>query len=464
MANHERIDLSLEASPVKNYIGGVAADDIPEEMIHRIQSFMDARLAARSTVLSKSWHRAWLTRPDLDFRDQYFQFPSIEFPGFALNTLQRYEDRNRRIDSFRLEMVRIADHYLATKLISKAIRLGATNLTLQIRRSASGLMFFLPYEVLDSETLAGFSAHECLIHLLLFGKKELSWPNLKTLSLSYVVTYGDLFLNLILKCPSLEKITLDSNVSFRTMYAQRRLGPSCDSIIKLHKLKSLRLIGLESSKDYIYRHDLWPKFPCLKELVVWGYDYHSVYDWTGIRICSPSLELITLYMYDNRITNGTFDVPNIRKFKVVGVYLPQLDEFKTSNDRKWESDIQIKCDQLTVSWFSSLNKLLRMLSPSRISLSVGVTYSFVGRHTGYFGDGLPIPIVENVLITGHDRRCFCAFLNALLQSCRPNCISVDTRFIGNVNLEALFQMLGYRPCERHDLSIYQQYIAKFQLI
>ncbi|XP_042038472.1 uncharacterized protein LOC121784392 [Salvia splendens] len=234
MANHERIHLNLKASRVKNYTGGVAADDIPDEMIHRIQSFMNARFAARTTVLFKSWRLAWLTRPDLDFRDQDFS-RSTEFWEFALNTLQRYKDSKLRIYSFRLDMETVGDHQLAKIMIITAIELGATNLTLRIRRWGLDSLFNLPDAVLHSETLTVLSAHECLIDLQ-YGKKE------------------------------------------------------------------------------------------------------------GLTIGSRSLELITLYRYGNKITNGKFDVPNIRKFKVVGDHLPQLDEFKTSSKREWESDIQIHCD------------------------------------------------------------------------------------------------------------------------
>ncbi|KAG6387795.1 hypothetical protein SASPL_152989 [Salvia splendens] len=466
MANHEGIHLNLKASPVKNYTGGVAADDIPDEMIHRIQSFMDARLAAQTTVLFKSWRRAWRTRPDLDFRDQDFPFPWIQFQAFARTTLQRYENRNQRINSFRLEMGTVVDHHLATELIVKAIRLGATNLTLRIRRTAGHIMYILPYEVLDSETLAGLSAHDCQI-ILLFGRKEVSWSNLKTLNLSHAFIYGDLFYDLISKCTSLEKIALDRNVSFPALFrAPRRLSPSCESKIKLLKLKSLQLIGLDR-RDYIYRHELWPKFPCLKELEIRDVDSNN-YDWTGLRICSPSLELITIYTYHNKIRNGAFDVPNIRKFKLVGNYLPQLDEFETSSsNREWKSDIHVQCYTFTASWFSSLSKLLIMLSPSRISLSVRMDSKYFPRKSVYSGDGGLPTRVENLSITGFYELCFSrfsAFLEALLQSCRPNCISVDTRFTGNVNLEALFQRLGYRPCETHDSSGDQQYLIKFQRI
>ncbi|XP_047964765.1 uncharacterized protein LOC125209201 [Salvia hispanica] len=433
MANHDRIHLNLGVSPVKNYTGGVAADDIPDQMIHRIQSFMDSRLAARSTVLFNSWRRAWLTRPDLDFREQDFQSRSIEFREFATSTLQRYEDLQLRINTFRLEMEATVDCPLATEFIEKAIRLGATKLTLRIRRCTRN-MFNLLNVVLDSETLAGLSAHQCLIDLQ-YGKKDVSWSNLKTLSLSQVVTRGDLFLDLILKCPSLENITLGRTRSawLRGEPSPRPLTPSCDSMIQLHKLKSLQLHYLDS-RDNIYRHDLWPKFPWLKELLVWG--YNSDYDWNGLTICSRSLEIITLHTYANKITNGKFDVPNIRKFKVVGVHLPQLDEFKTSSKREWESDIHIKCDQLTVSWFSSLSKLLRMLSPSRISLSVWMAYINVAQLFFHVGDGLPIPVVENLRILGYPI-IFSVFLSALFYSCRPNLVIVDSRLMEEVNLATI---------------------------
>ncbi|KAG6387796.1 hypothetical protein SASPL_152990 [Salvia splendens] len=277
MANHERIHLNLKASRVKNYTGGVAADDIPDEMIHRIQSFMNARFAARTTVLFKSWRLAWLTRPDLDFRDQDFS-RSTEFWEFALNTLQRYKDSKLRIYSFRLDMETVGDHQLAKIMIITAIELGATNLTLRIRRWGLDSLFNLPDAVLHSETLTVLSAHECLIDLQ-YGKKEVSWSNLKTLSLSHVVTYGDLFLDLILKCPSLEEITLDTTRIVWFLREPRRLTPSCDSMIQLHKLKSLQLIGLNNRQPITRAH-----------------------------------------------------------------YPIQLDEFKTSSKREWESDIQIHCD------------------------------------------------------------------------------------------------------------------------
>lgn len=51
----------------------VAADCIPKEIIQHIQSFMSGKLAAQTAILSKWWHSAWSTRPNLVFREDQFR-------------------------------------------------------------------------------------------------------------------------------------------------------------------------------------------------------------------------------------------------------------------------------------------------------------------------------------------------------------------------------------------------------
>ncbi|XP_042001442.1 uncharacterized protein LOC121750872 [Salvia splendens] len=130
-------------------------------------------------------------------------------------------------------------------------------------------------------------------------------------------------------------------------------------------------------------------------------------------------------MYENRITNGRFDVPNIRKFEVVGLDLPELDEFRTSSsNREWESDIRVACELLTPSWCPSLSKLLRQLSSSRISLSVHMAFPLSHDYsTAYDGDGLPTPVVEILKVYGDDPQLLPVFLKALLRRCRPKCLT-----------------------------------------
>ena len=75
-------------------------------------------------------------------------------------------------------------------------------------------------------------------------------------------------------------------------FEERSLQPD----LKRHNLKVLRLTYLDKD-DNIFRHDLWPKFPWLRELVV--SDCNSDYDWNDIGICNPSLEIVTLCIYDS---------------------------------------------------------------------------------------------------------------------------------------------------------------------
>ncbi|KAH6808791.1 hypothetical protein C2S51_026574 [Perilla frutescens var. frutescens] len=114
---------------------------LPEAMIHHIQSFLTGKEAARTSLLSKSWHSAWLTRPALEFDQGDFdingdpKLDKIEFEKFATKTLQRYQQLNLKIESFRLHTISSGRGIsaLAKKLIVQAItRIGATDLNLKL--------------------------------------------------------------------------------------------------------------------------------------------------------------------------------------------------------------------------------------------------------------------------------------------------------------------------------------------
>ncbi|GFP88652.1 putative F-box/LRR-repeat protein at3g59230 [Phtheirospermum japonicum] len=122
----------------------VAAEFVlPEAIIHHIQSFLDGKQAAQTTILSKSWHTAWLTRPNLDFDQRLFPNCGDEFSEFTRTTLLRYQDLNLKIESFKLRMKgwEKYSHPLANVLIAKAIENGATDLNFEL--SPSTLMFVL---------------------------------------------------------------------------------------------------------------------------------------------------------------------------------------------------------------------------------------------------------------------------------------------------------------------------------
>ncbi|XP_057771861.1 putative F-box protein At3g58960 [Salvia miltiorrhiza] len=386
-------------------IAGLGESKLPQEIIHRIQCFMSGRDAARSTLVSKSWHGAWCMRPNLCFDQSAFRDRMDKFPIFTMNSMQRYEDLNLKIKSFKLCMEVNKNSDLATELILKAIKLGAIDLTIEFPISDTGRYFVLPDEVLEPETLVRLCVQGVMIIAFEKRNKVVTSSNLKSLHLSYVSVNGDFISDLISRCPSIENL-------------------------RLTKLRNSHLFN-----------DLWPQFACLKELVIENINLGDV------RICSPSLERITIHLHEFRnVMNAEFDVPNIRYFKFDGRDIPCL-KFKSICSWECESDIHIHFTpymagasspyMASASWFSSLNQLLKMLSPSRVSLSI-----FIGnmQYDGYryVGDGSAIPVVENLTLEGS--AVTRASMDSLLWSCCPKFINIQKRYAKVVDLKVFRQL------------------------
>ncbi|KAL0376513.1 UNVERIFIED_CONTAM: hypothetical protein Scaly_0768900 [Sesamum calycinum] len=112
---------------------------LPEAIIQHIQSFLDGKQAAQTSVLSKSWYNAWLTRPNVDLDER--NFPTIdakslipdEFLIFAKKTMERYRNFNLKIESFRLWMrsTRPGSISLANELILGALKMDVNGIDLE---------------------------------------------------------------------------------------------------------------------------------------------------------------------------------------------------------------------------------------------------------------------------------------------------------------------------------------------
>ncbi|KAL8481791.1 hypothetical protein ACS0TY_028077 [Phlomoides rotata] len=341
---------------------------LPEEAIQHIQSFLNAKEAARTTLLSTSWYTAWLTRPNLDFSDVDIPMFSA-FERLAKKTMQRYDELNRKIQSFRLSMYTALCNawykgFLANELTRKALKLGATDLDIDLSRSPIDFQWFLPHEVLESETLVRLSLFKCRIDLRRVQK--VSCWNLKSLNLRRVCIEGNSIWDIILMCPLIEELVLSECLScnYNVSIFGRFLELNPDVQYDFRKLRVLLLGKVKIGEWFFY--DI-SRFPCLKELIL-----HNCTGYEEIQICSNSLECISFLSTDLSILRFKFDVPRIRKFKFSGCCVPSLS-FKTTS-REWESDIFIKCvlnfHVLKTSWFHELRELLSELSPSKIYLSL----------------------------------------------------------------------------------------------
>lgn len=417
--------------------------DFPVEIIQHIQSLMCAKRAACTALLSKSWHRAWSTRPILCL-DKPSSATNEEFGRFARKTMQRYEDQNLRLHTFTIRTGIHGngddedDHALAVELIPRAFKLRAIHLEIQIRvRSAP-----LPDEVLQSEALASLSVYNCLIKPRI--RKKTSCSNLKILKLSNLAVNPDVIRDLISGCPLLEDLTLES------LRWGTKLPFDVSTLTKLFKLRYLRLQALKFG-DSLFESELWPKFACLKELELSNFSHKG----KVLRICSGSLERIDIITIEQGVSlNGEFDVPNLRAFVLYCEEVP-LVELKTSGER--EVDVRLRCTigyrEDRVPWCSSLKKAVERikLCRSRVSLSILLYMSDGGDGGGYVADGLAIPVHKLEIMGNRGDPVFLGILEALLCRFRPRFVAIEGQClfgIREVDVEGGSQQLRSLPWKR----------------
>ncbi|KAH6756157.1 hypothetical protein C2S53_004256 [Perilla frutescens var. hirtella] len=384
---------------------------LPEVMIQHIQSFLTGKEAARTTILSKSWYNAWLTRPTLDFDQQNFtsgdpKSSKTRFAKFATKSMARYQDLNRNIESLRLRCTR-GNEILANKLIVKALKMGATDLNLEMR----SITMVLPREVLESETLIRLSLSGRIID------GNVRFSRLKSLSLNRVhFKNEDMLRDIISCCLLIEELSLSHcKISISGNGNVKMIALSASNLYELHKLR--RLFLEKVSVDALFFTDFDSRFPCLKDLSVVG-----CHGYKTIQISSTSLERISLVQV-NPLTSE-FNVPNLVSFSYSGMAIPSSLSIESS--REWEySYISIRCSRsvLSRSWFLKLNKSLTQFNPSKISLSIRRWY---WSRKGEEGDHIqPKPLVlENLTIERSIYLLNTYMLVGLFRLCHPKFITL----------------------------------------
>ncbi|KAH6794959.1 hypothetical protein C2S52_005436 [Perilla frutescens var. hirtella] len=397
--------------------GGV---HLPEEMILLIQSFLTKKEAARTSFISKSWSGAWSSRPNVEFDQSKFRFRGVcvgkVFREFVEKAIQRYQDRNLKILSFRIFAHNFSD---GMELILKAMKMGTVDINFETRPSKDreNDEKALPLEVLESKDLVRLSVTGCKID------GRVNWSSLESLSLFKVRIETDLISDLLSSSPLIEKLVLSDCKFCVTFPSPNLVAPSTslvtlnNSLIDLSVFRNLKFLFLEKvNVKSSFFSDFSSKFPCLKCLDV----RHCFFFMQKIQIDSHSLE--NIHFEHLFVLRAAFDVPSIRKFSFVGTIVPSLS-FKTSSG-EWESDITITWKAFHTSWFLRLNEFLGDLSPSMITLSLVLgKIKNVGESFRWPRDvGLPKPVVESLKI-GVGSSMSSAVMDALFWSFHPKSIS-----------------------------------------
>ncbi|KAL3645017.1 hypothetical protein CASFOL_010197 [Castilleja foliolosa] len=460
----------------------------PKAVIQRLQSFLPGKEAARTAVVSKSWHSAWLTHPNLDLDDSHFKSShnnqDDDFKKYAKKTIKRYEESSLKIESFNLcmDINQYGRADLANKLIVKALRIGVTRLCLRLRNTSS---FDLPNEVFGADNLVELFVSGCRIKL--DDRVVIKCCRLESLSLDGV--YGitmDMVSTIVSSCPCIEKLSILPNycVEDECVWDNAHLGVKkrrarrvnvaaarsvgvVDNLIP--RLRCL-MLGYASFKA-LCLGDLLSRFPFLKDFTLYIYNktsshFDTVFE-EGIQISNCSLERIKLAMKgfqgrDEEVRKPRFklDVPNVRKLTFEGDVIPCLSFMSTPPSSEWESHLSIECnrDGFFSFWFNELSELLTELSQSKTYLFLNAgrstsRYSHMSSFDYKVGDkiiqGLRKHELENLTIDMTNLpslNCYALF-DGLFRLCRPKLIThyykddPDKRRYVQTNIEFLCQTL-----------------------
>nr|XP_043615951.1 F-box/FBD/LRR-repeat protein At4g00160-like [Erigeron canadensis] len=209
-------------------------DDIvlPAELMHRIQSLLSEKEAARTCVLSKSWLHAWSTIPNLRFPTNQV---STIYKKYIDNTIQRYHDHNIPIESleFLLEVEnKEADEiWMRDRLLAPETTSCLKDLCLYISdaRTVPRQSFKLPDNVFSGDKLHTIKLCSscCILDDIYIGINHvIKCVSLRVLRLSHVNISDDVFHNLLSTCRLLEKVILFLCLGLKTIKV-KNLGFLC---------------------------------------------------------------------------------------------------------------------------------------------------------------------------------------------------------------------------------------------
>lgn len=181
---------------------------LADSILHHILSFLPAKDAVRTSVLSKEWQKLWISLPYLNFDDAHFGFTNREISFWQfLDNFMLYHDTSS-IVRFRLRWNSHDHAYKFDEWITAAISGGVQELDIA----------FFGASKFDPSLPSSLSISNTLVTLKLAASLRshrfpdyFCFPKLRNMNLHYI-TLARNFSNHLLKSPNLEKLFLQSCV------------------------------------------------------------------------------------------------------------------------------------------------------------------------------------------------------------------------------------------------------------
>uniref|UniRef100_A0A0E0B7H5 F-box domain-containing protein n=1 Tax=Oryza glumipatula TaxID=40148 RepID=A0A0E0B7H5_9ORYZ len=240
-AHHLFDEMPLRARPpMENAAGRDRLSDLPDEILHRIMSFLNARQAVQTCVLSRRWCNLWHTVPCInadfvEFDSIGYQGPEVPFKRFV-NRLLEFRDPASVIDTFLLKyaMPDRLDGYKASN--EEANRWIGHALQKQARILEVAVFFFpldLDHSVFTSCYLRRIEFSHVYLRKGFFEQIETGCPSLEDLLLHQCFIWdGEI------SSQTLKVLTVDAT----ELYTVKEMS------ISTPNLTSLTLSGLEYPK------------------------------------------------------------------------------------------------------------------------------------------------------------------------------------------------------------------------
>ncbi|KAL7610841.1 hypothetical protein Lser_V15G10546 [Lactuca serriola] len=175
---------------------------LPDELIHKILSCCDIKIAVQTCLLSSRWKLVWTSLPCLNFSSR--QFRKLDKFSKFVNHVLSHRNHQIQVSSVKLHFYGAANKDFVRKIANYAFSHNVQELTVSSSFSNSRQVY--PSCLFSSQCLKHFTV-TCNYMRLCTTKTEapLDFPSLTTLNLSYITLSGDLFS----KCVNLKNLTLE---------------------------------------------------------------------------------------------------------------------------------------------------------------------------------------------------------------------------------------------------------------
>uniref|UniRef100_A0A7N2LM56 F-box domain-containing protein n=1 Tax=Quercus lobata TaxID=97700 RepID=A0A7N2LM56_QUELO len=259
---------------------------LPEPIIHEILSHLhDTKAAARTSVLSKTWQRAWASFPCVVFNEWDFDARSSESPDNSPEENGRIRIKKNAFMTYINKTLRSRD----SSVEEFALQLTHHDKVLLLPRVVEWLTIATERKVkaLDEQVIQNLTLRCPLVEdfrlICCHGLKHLKVSNLPRLNLLHVLARRKVS-RIEIKAPSLQTFYYWSKDSYRL----QSVNVHCDIYLEACKnLKRLELVGL-SNRTIELLQTLSSKFPTLEVLEI------PTCKMASVKISSQTLKMLKL--------------------------------------------------------------------------------------------------------------------------------------------------------------------------